>query len=300
VPSRFYTHTATVLFARAPTLAAVGGVLPASERRIVRPSAEAPWFGQEDRLVTIDPAHNGRLAIDVVAAPWPDGMGDPKRDPHLFGAWAMGAFGAQTFPGALERACQQAWGDREAAAVARDHAAFVRLRTTYAIGASDDAPVVPDGQSDETDLGAITAHALRVLTLDHALAYFDPEGEVLLSGDRLAFLLDVAVEEKRFPIDVHTNVRLFRVDETQSLFDSVGMERFDLPDLEVPFANDAIDENDVARFVRNVCLYHFDRGEPIGDGETIDGPGGRYRARTVEHGAAPPPRSPLRLELEPA
>ena len=295
MPAGFYTHTATVLFSRAPSLDDVADAVGAAERRALRDEPKSPWFGAADLLVSIDLERNGELAIDVVAQPWPDAMGDPRTDAPLFGAWTFGAFGQRTFPGGLARACEQAWMARDVAKAVASHPAFVRLRATYVIGAGDDAPIVPEGHSHLRDLEAITSRALAILALPHALGYFDPEGEVLLSRETLASIVHDAGEQHRVPIEAYTNVRLYRTDPDRSLVDSVGMERFGLPDVEIPFEA-ALDPNLVVGLARNVCLHHLRHGAPIPSGDTIDGPGGRYRARAQDESLAAPPRRVLTLE----
>lgn len=298
MPAGFYTHTATVLFARAPALDDVARVVRGAERRVLRAEARSPWFGAADLLVSIDPERNGELAIDVVAQPWPDAMGDPLTDASLFAAWTFGAFGQRTFPGGLVRACEQAWMARDVAGAVTSHVAFVRLRATYVIGAGDDAPIVPEGHSDLRDLEVITSCALAILSLPDAIGYFDPEGEVLLGRDTLASILHDAREQNRVPIEAYTNVRLYRTDPDHSLVDTVGMERFGLPDVEIPFEA-TLDPNLVVALARNVCLDHLRLGVPIPSGDTIDGPHGRYRALALETSSIAPPRGALRLLLEP-
>lgn len=300
MPAGFYTECVTVLFARAPSLDEVAAALPHLQRRPARGRPDgggSPWIGAEDLVGTIDPARNGRLLIDVVRAPWPDGMGDPKDDPSLFGAWTLGAFGRHAFPGNLERARQQAWGLRALADAAADHTAFVRLRTSYVIGAGDEAPIEPEGRSWRTDLDAIRDAALAVLRLPGAIASFDPSAELLLSADEIDARRAHAREHAMEPIDLVSHARLFRPDAAHSLVDTVGMARVELPDLEVPFVA-SLDPNEVVRFVRNVCVYHLGRDEPIPSGDTIDGPGGRYRAHAFDQALVAPPRPVLRLLLE--
>lgn len=36
------------------------------------------------------PEVNGQVLVDTVDQPWPDSMGDPQKDPMIFGAWSMG------------------------------------------------------------------------------------------------------------------------------------------------------------------------------------------------------------------
>jgi hypothetical protein len=79
--------------------------------------------------------------------------------------------------------------------------------------------------------------------------------------------------------------------------DTVGMERFLLRDAEIVLA-DGIDPNEGAAFLRNISLHHVRRGSVIPEGNTTEGPGGRYRATLIEQGTAPPPRPVVRFSRE--
>jgi hypothetical protein len=165
------------------------------------------------------------------------------------------------------------------------------------IGAGDEAPIEPEGRAWRTDLDATFDAALAVLHVPGAIAYFDPNAELLLSPDEIEARRAHAREHAMDPIDLVSHARLFRPDAAHSLVDTVGMGRVELPDLEVPFVA-ALDPNEVVRFVRNVSLYHLRRGEPIPSGDTIDGPGGRYRAHAFDESLVAPPRPVLRLLAE--
>jgi len=100
------------------------------------------------------------------------------------------------------------------------------------------------------------------------------------------------------PLDLYTHVRLFNLDgDALALMDTVGMDRFFLPDAEVAVAA-AIDPNDGARFLRNLSLHHLGKEKAVPDGHTVDGPGGRYRAHHRKESLAPPPRAVVRFAPE--
>lgn len=291
MPAGFFTETATVLFERAPAFDAVAACVLDGVVREVREASDVPWFGARDAVRVFDAERNGRLVVDVVEAEWPDDMGDPKRDPRLFGAWSMGGFGRFTQPDALARARQQAWGQRELAERTVHHAAFVRMRTTYVIGGGDDAPLEPRGRSVARELDAIWDTALAVLALPGALAYFDPTAELLTGRERIAGSLAQARAAGEPPIGLYVHPRLFRTEPDRSVMDTLGMARLDQPDVEL-ILEAGLDPNEAASFVLDLAAYHLGRGAPIPDGDTLDGPGGRYR---VEHGreSVAPPRRPL-------
>src|SRR5687768_698922 len=142
----------------------------ANEERAARPQLEQfkgfNWMGgHETWVVAFRPKVNGYVVIESVAAPWPDHMGDPKTDPMLFGAWSMGFFGPFAWPGNFERAATYAgaFGQKKTVAIARRHAAIVRIRSTYVLGADKDAKVMPDDYEPRAELEFVTDVARAVL-----------------------------------------------------------------------------------------------------------------------------------------
>jgi hypothetical protein len=84
-------------------------------------------------------------------------------------------FGLSTFPYALARAAAQPY------APDAEHVAFVRLSLSYVLGGDDDAPVYPPERDVPLELSAMAALATRICALPGALAWFAPNGEVLLA-----------------------------------------------------------------------------------------------------------------------
>jgi hypothetical protein len=78
------------------------------------------------------------------------------------------------------------------------------------------------------------------------------------------------------------------------VMDSLGMERVALPDVELAL-DPTTDPGLGAAFLLDVSQYHLGRGAPIPAGETIDGPGGRYRAERESESTAAPFRPVVRL-----
>jgi hypothetical protein len=297
MPRGFFTQSTTILFASAPDLDDVEELVPDAER-IDHSDSENAWMSADESLVVpIQGPARGFLEIDVLDEPWPDTMGDPKEDVDLFGAWGMGFFGPLAFPGNLARACQQAVAFRGAREAAAKHAAFVRLRTTYADG-NPDTKVIPDGWDPLAELSQLTELGRRILELPEALAYFDPNGEVILDRAGVAESLEHGKQAGIPPLDLFTHVRLFNLGGSDfALMDTVGMDRFFLPDAEVAVAK-AIDPNQAASFLRNVSLHHLKKRGPIPDGHTTDGPGGRYRVHHRKESLGPPPRHVARFAPE--
>ena len=142
---------------------------------------EPNWIGGYPTWVLeFRPEVNGHVTVDVIGEPWPDDMGNPQ-DPArrmLFGAWSMGFMGPFTWPGCLGRATQYAgaFGQAETAAAAGRHRAFVRVRSTYLLGAKDEDRVLPADYEPRRELEFVTSVARAVAGAPGALCYFNPGG----------------------------------------------------------------------------------------------------------------------------
>jgi len=196
-------------------------------------AATTPHFGGEGVHLRFLPEVNGVIDVDILPSPWPDSMGSPTADMDLFGAWTMGAYGPFTFSGNLERAAQHPYEWNDAPKAASAHTSIVRVRSSYAVGADPDALVIPESYDSKSELMMVTQIARSLLDLPHALAYFNPNGEMLLNKTRLQALLDEASAQKLLPLAAWTNARVFRVDANWTMMDVVGNGQIDLPDLEV-------------------------------------------------------------------
>jgi len=297
MPRGFFTQSTTVLFSEAPSLEDVEAALDDDELESIAVDGDS-WMGaSESLIVPFRAPARGTLQIDVQDRPWPDGMGDPQSDVDLFAAWTMGFFGPLVYPGNLGRACNQAVAYPDAVSVAAKHRAFVRLRTSYTNG-DPDSKLIPEGWDPLAELAVLAGYARKLLALPGALAYFDPNGEVIL--DRAGVDASFAHAERASvpPLDLYTHVRLFNVQGSDfAIMDTVGMDRFFLPDAEVAVAS-TIDPNAVAQFLMNVSLHHLRKKGAIPDTHTTDGPGGVYRVHHREKSLVPPPRAVARFVPE--
>jgi hypothetical protein len=247
--------------------------------------------GRFGALVALNEKINGTAPVHAFDAPWPDGMGDPEKDPTLFGAWTMGFMGPFTFPGGLSRAVEQAWGWDQAEQVVARHRAFVRINATYVGGAEKDLPCIPEGYDALDELVTITRMAQAIGSLPGALAYFNPNAEVVLPFETVSKSLEYHLGRNLPPLDVWSNVRMFRFEEAPgwTVMDCVGMGQLDVADQEACFPREQFDANDVALFLRNVSNYLRVKGPVIQHGDTIDGPGAKqWRAMHTEALEAPP------------
>lgn len=300
MPKGLYTASTAVLLEPGTPWGAVEAVLDAFEPRGRLEPGPRPsrWAGGACAVLGMPGGAPGELLVDLVDAPWPDAMGNAKDEPDLFAAWVMGGFGPFVFPGCLDRAARHATRWPEALSVAEGHGAFARVRASQVLGAGQHAPILPEGYDAIAEMTAVTEVAAAILGLDGALAYFDPNGEVLLGAAHVQRSRDHNAEAGLPALDLWANVRMFSVDGGWAFMDTIGMEQVAVTDQEACFRPTDVDPNDVAPFLRELTLYLLERGAIIDDGHTVDGPGGAWRAAKHERSLAPAPRGTVRWTRE--
>lgn len=292
----FFTQGVCVLLSRPAALDQLEPLL--GEFRIVKRIDDAPSPDMSGPSFTVEfrPDVNGYVSVDCRDRPWPDHMGDTKNEPVLFGAWSMGHFGPHAYPGNLQRAAQQSWVWEGGKTIPAQHQAFIRVRSSYVFGARDEDKVMPDDYDPLPELTFVTRMARALLKHPAALAYFNPNGEILRDEAGLARALDDQRPEAPPPLDIWSNIRLFNPGNGWLLMDTVGNGQLDRPDCEACFPKGGFEPGEVDHFLRNVSLYLIRKGEVINDGDTIDGPGGApWRARHVKEALTSPPRLTLRF-----
>lgn len=245
----------------------------------------------------------GHLLITPSRSPWPDDMGDPDESPERFVAWSLGQFGPLAFPGCLQRASEQSWGWEEGSQAVSEHTAHIRLLISYVLGTEEvegeeddeDIPLVPEDYDAMHEMQFITRAVTELLELPQAICYFNPGGEILRGQNSLRQGLNYAWNHELPALDMWTNVRIFKADETWSLMDTVGNGQLDLPDLEAIFRTDQFDPADVERFLRNASLYMLTSDEEVEEGDTADGPGDiNWMAMECDEALSDPPRATMR------
>lgn len=298
----FFTQGAIVLTERPLAAEAVEAAL--ADFRVVNrlpAGGEKNWIdGYPSWAVSWRPEVNGSVIVDVVDAPWPDNMGDPRSPggQALHAAWTMGHMGPITWPGNLLRATQfaESFGDKSSAAASKRHAAFVRVRSTYVLGAPDDARVMPDDYPARPELEFVTSVAAALAAAPGALCYFNPGGETLFTVSEMRRTMEECAASKLAPLPVWSAGRLSEIEDAPDwLFvDVIGMEQLDAHDHEACFRRGKCDPAEVIRFLRHTTSYTLENGPVIKDGHTTDGPGGVWRAMELEEGLLPAPRPVLR------
>lgn len=294
-----FTQSAYILTDRAPELDELESVLSDLNPLGFNPEAGEGgyWaFGEAAVILPMGDFERGRVVVDVIPARWPDQMADAEENPQLFGAWTMGGLGPAVHPGCLERAGKQAWAWKQASAEVRRHEALVRVRTTY-VGDGDELEL-PEGYDATAELLLVTRVAARLMELDGALAYFNPNGESLRPAEDVKAALQWYEAEEMLPLDLWANVRLGRVapDSTWLLMETVGLGQIGLPDVEVPFDRAKYPPEHMDPFVRNIALYLAEEGDVIATGNVVEGPAETsWVAERRDVGATFPSRPVLRL-----
>ncbi|MFK8112365.1 MAG: DUF4261 domain-containing protein [Rubripirellula sp.] len=247
------------------------------------------------------PEVNGHLLITPSSGRWPDDMGDPDETPERFIAWSLGQFGPLAFPGCLERAGEQSWGWEAGGDLIESHQAHIRLLISYVLGTDDpdeeedDLPLVPDEYDSLHELTFLMRAVSSLLEMPEAICYFNPGGEVLRDDDGLRRGLNYAWNHDLPPLDMWTNVRLFRATDNWSLMDTVGNGQFDLPDLEAVYETEKYEPSQVEGFLRSASLYLLHDQKEIEDGDTADGPGDLvWQALECYDALSDPPRPTIR------
>jgi len=251
-------------------------------------------------VIPFRPEVEGHVLVTNSDEPWPDAMGDPSDEPDLFVAWSLGQFGPLAFPGCLERAVEQTWEWEEGRTEAPEHVAHVRILSSYVLVGDEDAdnseaPLVPDDYDPIAELDFLTKIVTRLLELPEAICYFNPGGELLRDAEGLREGLNFAWAHELPPLDMWTNIRLFRADEAWSLMDTIGNGQLDIPDLEALFQSEEYDPTDVHLFLRNASLFLLTAEEGVSEGDTADGPGDvAWQAFECDDGLSDPPRATIR------
>ncbi|WP_409214571.1 DUF4261 domain-containing protein [Prosthecobacter sp.] len=137
--------------------------------------------------------------------------------------------------------------------------------------------------------------------LPEAVAFFNPNGEVIMRFDELAEFLEDAHSQTLFPVQAVIATRGYRIDESWSLVDSVGMAQFGLSDHEFAISGATIAKDETILFLLNLVHYQIDKRVEIGDRHTTDGPGGKvWRAEERGQACLLPPRKVLHWKTEDA
>jgi hypothetical protein len=293
-----YTQCVCVLLTQAPELSAVESAVSNFEV-VARKEHSDNWvFSGPSLILPYRPEVNGYIQIDVVNRPWPDHMGDSKREPELLAAWGMACFGPFAYPGGLQRAMQHSYSWADGKTRPNEHQAFIRVRTSYVFGAEQNAPIMPSDYAPLPELRRVTEISQALLSLPGSLCYFNPNGEALHDRTSMGESLTYHNSQNLPPLDVWSNVRIFKLEGGRTawtMMDTVGLGQLDVDDHEACFESGRYIPDQIVNFLRNASDYVMKHGPVIRDGDTMNGPGKQnWQARRMNRGLVDPPRHVLR------
>jgi hypothetical protein len=232
MPKGFFTQSACILLSTPTSLDAVVPLL--SEFQIAKRIDEPTelHFGGPSLILSYRPEVNGYAKVDVRDGKWPDQMGDPEKESMLFAAWSMGHYGPLAFPGNLQRAQQQLWAWPEGKDVGVRHHGLIHISTSYVFGVPPNVPIMPSDYAPLPEIQFVTRMAMALLKHPDALAYFNPNGEVLSNQKLMQQSLEYHAIHQIPPFDLWSNIRLLNPNNGWMIMDTVGMGQLDRPDLE--------------------------------------------------------------------
>lgn len=256
-------------------------------------------------LLNMDEDGSGKVVVDVVDHRWPDAMGgsldgsqddsESTEDRKISDAWGLGNFGPHNYPGSLQRACEQSWVWEDGRELGDEPQAFIRVRSSYVLGEEDDAPILPEGYEPFDELALVTEVAAAITELPQAICYFNPNGEVLRDLKTLNESFEYAEENDFPPLDLWSNVRLYRLENDWAVMDTVGNSQLDLLDVEACFHAESYEFSEIESFLRLVTCFLEEAEEPIEDGDSVEGPGDKvWKIWRIDDSIAAPPRQVLR------
>ncbi len=218
------------------------------------------------------------IVVDVLPSRWPE----TYKVPSAWGPW--------TTSDSLMRAVQHSPGWEEAAEHVDEHQGLVLLRFF-------EGETLPQSR-DEHILRflALTKLVIALSSLPEISTYFCPGGEVLLPLEFVGDVLQTTQMVGMPPFDLLANLRLSWLDQRWILFETIGHQQIDLPDLEVYTDSQGKDLNEIASWLRRWSWQHFQPATALEDRTTVEGPGGaKFQVHLADDALLPPRRSVIRL-----
>lgn len=295
----FFTQGIAVLLDKPVSLTGLKNLLPVEYRPEIMDEDENGEVNRKNIAVVLPDLPEALVILDVFDKPWPDHMGSPDTEPDLFSAWGMGYYGPFTFPGSFERAVHFAKTDHQSVEFAKNHNAFIRVKTTYPRN-NDTDPIVPQNYNPIKELMALTAFLQKLLDHLPASIYFNPAGELLLSKQQVDGIMDFCNKENTYHLSLWTNSRLYNWDDDFMFMDSVGNEQFDLPDIEVIIPKEGeYDLTNVSNFINDISMHSIDSFINLEDEEMFEAfDGTKWEILSSEKSLTDPPRNTIRLYPE--
>ncbi|MDB6005616.1 MAG: hypothetical protein JWR15_2603 [Prosthecobacter sp.] len=201
----FFSQGIAVLFEQSPALGSLRHLLERNGFTVTADEDTTEWPEMQGACLTLatDFESGAVCWVDICEFPWPDDMGTSGKPTLVTSAHALGAFGPFVYPGALERALQ-APGYQAASASARSHQAFVRLRVSHFFttpaGSEESSPSRPENAHPAHELGFLLHAAAALVELPGAIAYFNPNSELILPLEGFGNILNGSMEHKTYPM----------------------------------------------------------------------------------------------------
>jgi len=298
VDSKIFTQCVSLLLRSKVSLDQIAAKLPEYSITGRNEGGESWEFCGPALIIPFRDEVEGYVVIDVVDQDWPDDMGYSDQNSILFAAWKTGNFGVYSFPGSLERATEQSWAWPEGKSIALEHSGFIRIRTSYVLGDTengDEELSLPEDYDPVDELEFLTDIAGELMALPQAVCYFNPSGEVIRDQETFVESTKLCEEHEVPTIDLWANVRLFRFDGDWAMMDSVGNGQLGLDDIEACFHTEGHDFNKVDGLIRMLSMLLFG-GEEFEEGESVeDEEGESWHVSFHEDSLCDPPRQVLRL-----
>jgi hypothetical protein len=300
----FFSQGIAVLFSQAPDLGSLRHLLERQGYTITADEDTTEWPAMQGACLTLatDFESGAVCWVDICEFPWPDDMGTTGEPTLVTSAHALGSFGPFVHPGAFERALQ-APGYQEAAPTAQAHQAFVRLRISHFFpapeGSEESRPARPENAQPTQELGFLLRAAASLVELPTAIAYFNPNSELMLPLAGLGDILNNALEHQTYPIEAVCRIRGCPVEESWSFVDSIGLEQLGLIDHEFAWDDVAVTRSEQIHFLIDLMHYQADNAVLIESGHTTDGAHGQlWRAEEREKACMMPPRKVLHWTVD--
>lgn len=138
----------------------------------------------------------------------------------------------------------------------------------------------------------------KISEVGGCLAAFNPNGELVLSGEQLDAALARDAAGRGLAVDAWANVRMFRhADDTGAwtLFDTVGMEQLDVGDHEAVLPTEHASFDHVPGLLYTMAAYDAERRGVLSGGDTgTDSGGVAWTATQRDEAIVTPPREALR------
>ena len=273
-----YTQVTALLFSDAPDLGRLCRLLQHHGYQIAEMEEATRWPEMKGPNLKLRTGGASFCQVDVCAFPWPDDMGSGGGSAAVSEAYAEGAFGLATQHGALERALQSpaSW---DVSHEAPGHQAFVRVRMGRVLYGSAQARHLPAAESAAEvmqELRFMLQVAGALAQVPGALAYFNPNGEVLMRCDVLVLLSSKSGEPQQgLPLDAFCSCRSGLMEGRWSWVDCLGLAQLGLLDHEFVWMDSEVSQRDQQELMLTMIHYQLHENAQVATGQVANDPQGK-------------------------